>query len=39
MSLEPNVYYFRVRARDALGNVSGWSATSVFTAISSDPWC
>jgi predicted CXXCH cytochrome family protein len=39
MSWEPNVYYFRVRARDALGNVSEWSVTGLVTAMASDPNC
>jgi predicted CxxxxCH...CXXCH cytochrome family protein len=37
--LEPNVYYFRVRARDALGNVSEWSGTGNFAAMAVDVNC
>jgi hypothetical protein len=37
--LNPNVYYFRVRARDALGTVSDWSSTGTFGAMAGDPWC
>jgi len=35
----PSVYYWRVRARDAAGNVSGWSASGSFTAFAYDQWC
>ncbi len=35
----PNEYYYRVRARDALGNVSDWSATGWFSAMAGDPYC
>lgn len=35
----PNVYYWRVRARDAAGNVSGWSTTGTFGVFAGDPWC
>jgi predicted CXXCH cytochrome family protein len=35
----PNVYYWRVRARDQVGNVSDWSATGTFGAFAGDPWC
>jgi predicted CXXCH cytochrome family protein len=35
----PNVYYWRVRARDQHGNVSDWSATGSFGAFASDPRC
>jgi hypothetical protein len=37
--VEPNVYYFRVRARDALGNVSEWSGTGSFGAMAVDVNC
>ncbi len=35
----PNVYYWRVRARDQQGSVSDWSATGTFGAFAGDPWC
>jgi hypothetical protein len=35
----PNVYYWRVRARDQHGSVSDWSATGSFGAFAGDPWC
>ena len=35
----PNVYYWRVRARDQQGHVSEWSATGTFGAFALDPWC
>ena len=35
----PNVYYWRVRARDQQGNVSDWSQTGTFGAFAGDPWC
>jgi predicted CXXCH cytochrome family protein len=35
----PNVYYWRVRARDQQGSVSDWSATGSFGAFAFDPWC
>jgi hypothetical protein len=35
----PNVYYWRVRARDQGGRVSDWSATGTFSAFAGDPWC
>lgn len=35
----PNVYYWRVRARDQRGTVSDWSATGTFGAFAGDPWC
>lgn len=35
----PNVYYWRVRARDQQGHVSDWSATGTFGAFAGDPWC
>lgn len=37
--IDPNVYFFRVRARDQAGRVSEWSATGSFTAMAGDPWC
>ncbi len=36
---EPNVYSWRVRARDQQGHVSEWSATGTFGAFAYDPWC
>jgi predicted CxxxxCH...CXXCH cytochrome family protein len=38
-SVWPREYYFRVRARDAVGNVSDWSVTGTFSAIARDPGC
>jgi hypothetical protein len=35
----PNVYYWRVRARDQQGSLSDWSATGSFGAFAGDPWC
>jgi hypothetical protein len=35
----PNVYYWRVRARDQQGHVSDWSATGTFGVFAGDPWC
>lgn len=35
----PNVYYWRVRARDQQGRVSEWSATGTLEAFAGDPWC
>jgi predicted CXXCH cytochrome family protein len=37
--IQQNVYYFRVRARDANGNVSEWSATGTFGVWAADPYC
>jgi hypothetical protein len=39
MTVEPNVYHYRVRARDALGRVSEWSPVGVFAVMAGDPWC
>jgi predicted CxxxxCH...CXXCH cytochrome family protein len=36
---DPNVYYFRVRARDQTGKVSEWSTPGSFTAMAWDEWC
>jgi predicted CxxxxCH...CXXCH cytochrome family protein len=33
----PNVYYFRVRARDQAGKVSGWSAPGAFSSAALNP--
>jgi predicted CXXCH cytochrome family protein len=35
----PNVYYWRVRARDGQGRVSEWSPTGTFGAFAGDPLC
>jgi predicted CXXCH cytochrome family protein len=35
----PNVYYWRVRARDEAGHVSEWSPAGTFGAFAGDPWC
>jgi predicted CXXCH cytochrome family protein len=35
----PNVYYWRVRARDAQGAVSDWSPAGTFGVFAGDPWC
>jgi hypothetical protein len=35
----PNVYHWRVRARDQQGNVSEWSPTGTFGVFAGDPWC
>jgi hypothetical protein len=35
----PNVYYWRVRARDQQGNVSEWSPTGTFGVFAGDPLC
>ncbi len=35
----PNVYYWRVRARDQQGRVSEWSATGILEAFAGDPLC
>jgi hypothetical protein len=37
--IQMNVYYFRVRARDANGTVSDWSTTGTFDVWASDPLC
>lgn len=37
--LVPNRYWFRVRARDALGNVSEWSVSGEVSAVAGDPLC
>ena len=39
VDIVPNVYYWRVRARDQQGRVSDWSATGTFGAFAGDPWC
>ncbi len=35
----PNVYYWRVRARDQEGHVSEWSPTGTFGVFAGDPLC
>jgi hypothetical protein len=35
----PNVYYWRVRARDQQGHVSEWSPAGTFGAFAGDPLC
>ena len=39
LEIVPNVYYWRVRARDQAGNVSDWSAPGSFGVFAGDPWC
>jgi hypothetical protein len=36
---QPDVYYYRVRARDQVGNVSEWSTPRSFGAIAGNPDC
>jgi len=38
-AITPNYYYWRVRAKDALGNVSPWSTTGSFWVFAGDPNC
>ena len=37
--IDPNVYYYRVRARDQAGNVSEWSAPQTISVMAGDPLC
>ncbi|HSD22224.1 MAG TPA: hypothetical protein VLC54_19400, partial [Anaeromyxobacter sp.] len=37
--IDPNVYFWRVRARDQQGRVSEWSVTGTFSVVADDPWC
>jgi hypothetical protein len=37
--IRQNTYYWRVRARDAQGRVSGWSPIGTFGAFAQDPLC
>jgi predicted CXXCH cytochrome family protein len=39
MDVVPDVFYWRVRARDQHGNVSEWSTPGTFGVIAVDPWC
>ena len=39
VEIVPNVYYWRVRARDQQGWVSEWSVTGTFSVVAEDPWC